>query len=408
VVIGNPPYVQIENIPESDRKYYAARYGEDGKLGKRYDLYQLFVMAGMRLLSRNGTLGLIIPNTFLMGHSYALLRRTMVGAARIIEIVDLPQGVFRGVTVDNVLLFLARDDQRSQRAEHTIEIKKLNPKSEKIRVATGDWDETFVIPQSRLLPDEDFKLNVHANPRQQQLFAKVERSDITLGDVTESSQGIILYRTEKDAIRSLHTGFKRKSGLQRLLRGKNIARYQTLWAGEYVDYGEWLWCAREPKYFTNPKILLHAMRNKSLARRLVGTYDDQCFFNAHNLANIILAPSAHLDLKFLLGIFNSTLINYWYKAHFPNVNINPSDFRQIPLPPIDANNPLDRKRHDEIVAHVDAMLSLHEQEQSAQTPQAKDQIRRQIDSTDRQIDQLVYQLYGLSEEEIKIVEEATK
>jgi hypothetical protein len=73
------------------------------------------------------------------------------------------------------------------------------------------------------------------------------------------------------------------------------------------------------------------LRNKSLARRLVATFDDEQYYNAHNLANIISKKNSNYDLKYILAIFNSNLINLWYKDHFPNVNINPSDFREIPV-----------------------------------------------------------------------------
>jgi hypothetical protein len=88
------------------------------------------------------------------------------------------------------------------------------------------------------------------------------------------------------------------------------------------------------------KILLQAMRNKSLARRLVATYDNEKYYNAHNLANITAKPDSQYYLRYILGCFNSTLLNYWYKAHFPNVNINPNDFRCIPIRLIDIADPI--------------------------------------------------------------------
>ena len=153
-----------------------------------------------------------------------------------------------------------------------------------------------------------------------------------------------------------------------------------------------------------PKILLQAMRNKSLSRRLVATYDEEMYYNAHNLANIIKKREYPYELKYVLGLFNSALANYWYKAHFPNVNINPNDFRQIPVCTIDFSDPDDVARHDCIVSLVDQMLLLHKQLPEARTPHEQTALQRQIEATDRQIDALVYELYGLTEEEIKIVD----
>jgi len=80
VVIGNPPYINIENIPESDRAVFLTIYGENGKLGKRYDIYQLFLLRGMAINAGKGTLAYILPNTFLMGSSYLICEEDFVPA----------------------------------------------------------------------------------------------------------------------------------------------------------------------------------------------------------------------------------------------------------------------------------------------------------------------------------------
>jgi hypothetical protein len=72
---------------------------------------------------------------------------------------------------------------------------------------------------------------------------------------------------------------------------------------------------------------------------------------------------------------------------------------------IDFSNPSERARHDRMVQLVDTMLKLHKDLQAAKTNHEKSLIHRQFDATDRQIDQLVYELYGLTEKEIRIVEE---
>ena len=64
----------------------------------------------------------------------------------------------------------------------------------------------------------------------------------------------------------------------------------------------------------------------------------------------------------------------------------------------------DTVRHDRMVALVEQMLALHKQLPLARTPHEQTALERQIEATDRQIDALVYELYGLTEEEIAIVE----
>ena len=407
-MIGNPPYVQIENIPTTDRDYFISRYGENGTLGKRYDIYQVFLLQAISLQNKQGKLGFILPNTFLVGHSYELLRRRICGSCSILEIVDLPQGVFIGVTVDNVLLFLQREHSPQARSANKIAINKLNEKSNKSRVATRDWDDSFALAQADVQANKNHDIKIHGNPRLNRLFEKLELGGVCLGDITDSGQGIILYETSGQAEKSKHTAFKRQSGWKKLLRGKEIGRYQLQWKGEYVNYGRWLWRAREERFFNRPKILLHAMRNKSLERRLVGAFDSELHYNAHNLANIILKENCLYDLKFILGLFNSRLINFWYKGHFPNVNINPNDFRRLPIRRINFSDKTDKATHDRMVTLVEQMLELHKKLAAARTPQEKTALERQIASTDTQIDRLVYDLYGLTGDEIKIVEGKTE
>jgi hypothetical protein len=77
---------------------------------------------------------------------------------------------------------------------------------------------------------------------------------------------------------------------------------------------------------------------------------------------------------------------------------------KLPIRPIDFNNPADKAKHDQMVNLVERMLSLHKQLSEATIPQQKTMLKRQIETTDRQIDSLVYELYGLSYEEVRIVE----
>ncbi|MFM7384517.1 MAG: TaqI-like C-terminal specificity domain-containing protein, partial [Microcystaceae cyanobacterium] len=84
---------------------------------------------------------------------------------------------------------------------------------------------------------------------------------------------------------------------------------------------------------------------------LVGTYDNQKFYNRHNFNNIIIKEDQPYELKYILALFNSSLLNYWYRIHFDNVNINPSYFRQLPIFPADAQT------QAQLVEKVDQILA---------------------------------------------------
>lgn len=382
IVIGNPPYVNIENIEKRDRESFLKLYGKNGSLGKRYDLYQIFILSGIQKQRENSILNFILPNTFLVGHSYLNLRSQMCHQTAIHQIVDLPQNVFESATVDNVLLFLKKPISN----KNTILVNKLLEKASLSKLINRVWDDSFYILQAELCSENQFRINVHSNPLKKRIYNKLFINSKKLGEVTESSQGIIIYKTEEDAVDNLYTSFSYKKGWKKLLRGTNIGRYEIKWDGEYIHYGNWLWSQREEKYFNGPKILLQALRNKSLKRRLVATYDDEKYYNAHNLANIISKSNSDFNLKYILAVFNSTLINVWYKDHFPNVNINPSDFREIPIKIVD------NKIQEAFVKLVERIL------------QIKKNSNADSSIYEAQIDLMIYKIYQLSFSEIKTLD----
>jgi TaqI-like C-terminal specificity domain len=115
---------------------------------------------------------------------------------------------------------------------------------------------------------------------------------------------------------------------------------------------------------------------------------------------------------FVLGLLNSGLLNMYLKNVSTTFRggylaLNRQYIEQLPIRTIDFSDPADKARHDRMVTLVELMLSLHKQLAGANTGHEKTALQRQIDATDRQIDQLVYELYGLTDDEISIVESAT-
>ncbi len=115
------------------------------------------------------------------------------------------------------------------------------------------------------------------------------------------------------------------------------------------------------------------------------------------------------DLRYILGIMNSILIDFAYSFVNPEkgealAQIKKYHVEQLPIRTINFSDPVDNAHHDRMVELVRQMLDLHKQLAEAKEPQTKSVLQRQIDTTDRQIDRLVYELYELTEEEIKIVE----
>jgi hypothetical protein len=128
---------------------------------------------------------------------------------------------------------------------------------------------------------------------------------------------------------------------------------------------------------------------------------------------ITLRPDVQESPKYVLALLNSLLLDFYLKRI--STTMRGGFFRyftqfieRLPICTIDFSDPTDKTRYDRMVELVETMLKLHKNLQAAKTNHEKSLIQRQIDVTDKQIDQLVYELYDLTEEEIRIVEETTK
>lgn len=125
--------------------------------------------------------------------------------------------------------------------------------------------------------------------------------------------------------------------------------------------------------------------------------------------HVIVPKLLDISPFFVLGLLNSKMMNWYYQTLNPEVGealaeVKKTNVEKLPIANLNKTNPADLKRYNLMVGLVENMLALHKQLAAAHTPHEKDLLQRQIASTDRQIDALVYELYGLTEEEIKIVE----
>jgi len=142
-------------------------------------------------------------------------------------------------------------------------------------------------------------------------------------------------------------------------------------------------------------------------RLLIATTDKRLVFKKDINPFILTDPT--WNMRFVLGVLNSTLISWLYintssiatKDDFRQTTL--AELRALPIP----NCRKGGAKHDAIIAHVDRMLALHTKLGAAQSPDVEDNLRRQIAATDQAIDALVYQLYGLTPDEIALVESAT-
>jgi hypothetical protein len=120
-----------------------------------------------------------------------------------------------------------------------------------------------------------------------------------------------------------------------------------------------------------------------------------------------------MKAHYFAGILGGRLMSYFITRFYDQTNdafpqIKVGQLKSLPIRPINFADPADKARHDRMVQLVEGMLDLHKRKAAARTQIEQDMFRDQIERTDRQIDALVYELYGLTPDEIAIVEEATR
>jgi hypothetical protein len=153
--------------------------------------------------------------------------------------------------------------------------------------------------------------------------------------------------------------------------------------------------------FQGERIVLRRLLTRKF--RLQASMTAETMITTDNVLNVV-PRSPQADMTFTLGILNSRLVSWLYvntsmvaqKDDFPQVHI--SALSALPIPSFDV------ARHDRMVALVEQMLELHKRQAAAKSQSDQELYHRQIDATDRAIDRLVYELYGLTDEEINIVE----
>ena len=394
-VIGNPPYGAAFGVFETP--YLSSKFPLQNY---QLDSYLLFLEKGLSLSNKQAALGFIIPNTWLVNLTSKKIRSHIFSSTQIEHIVHYGRYVFPKVTVDTEVVIL-RNQKASSKHEINIEL-----------ISKDQLSDNYTIQQSLWGEKEGAPVNIMERPEYSSLADKLKGHPV-FDDYFKITQGTKPFQVGKgnppqtqEVVDSkpFVANTKISSSFRPLLRGSLIHKYRIYWNNDYyISFGDWL---AEPRYSANfdaPVKLVVRQTGDSL----VATLDAQQFIVRDNLY-AITSKLGDFDLKYALGILNSKLLNWFYQkivnpeAGEALAQVKRGHIAQLPfaLPP----NP--DKNYGKLIALVEKMLALHQQLAAAKTPQDTNLLQRQIDATDRQIDQLVYALYGLTDDEIALVEGA--
>lgn len=377
IVIGNPPYVLISL--SLYKKLYRNYYNWQG--GK-IDLYRLFIECSVKYLTNNlGIIVLITPNTFLTIPSCKLLRKKLIELTHFLFIDNYNLTVFDTASVNNVVFGLTK---------LYIEDKC------RIVIHEDNHQSISYIDQANFYKNLGSEIYINIQKDDAQIINKIKNSSSTtlcqcniqmcLG---EQPYHNTIHTPEEIKAKFLHSKIQVNSNYMLEYGGKNIIRFgikerQDNW----LDYSGELYTKPEFKFFHNPRIILREI----VGNQLVATYTEDIFLVNKSCYIIISNSDDTRFLKYLLGILSSTLIGYYVQnigdkskqRLFPRITM--STLKNIPIK-------IDKHVMEKLINVVDACLQIKRQNLG------EDILLKEIE-----IDSLVYHLYGLTYDEVLIVD----
>ena len=439
IVIGNPPYVRQELLGEQ-KDYFARAYEVYHGMA---DLYSYFIEKGIGLIKSGGLFGIIVANKWMRANYGEPLRKWLkkTEIRQIIDFGDLP--VFQGATTYPCILICSKNKTIGD--IEVTNIKTLDYLSLEVYVTINK----SALQQSSL---EDTGWNLSSD-KEQGLLKKIQKAGIPLGEYVNGKifRGVLTGLNEAFVIdeetknRLITEDAKSAEIIKPFLAGRDIKRFQPTSTDKFLifipkgftnekgkaarspwkwleenysavathlkqfeekakkrfDQGDYWWELRACDYygeFAKPKIML-----PDIALRMQAAFDEA---NTYCVNTAYIIPVGD---KYLTAVLNSNLVQYYYARLSSSIRGGYLRFiRQyletIPVIVIDDNDTL----KIEIIRNVEALLQINKDKQSSKLQTQIEQLQSRIEYHEDKINAAVYQLYGLTGEEIKIVEDAVR
>ena len=456
VVIGNPPYVRSrDSIFDLEKKYYSDKY----KLfHEKPNLFILFIEKSISLIKNNNYFGFIVPNSWLGIESAEELRGHLLLNVSIKSIINLLGESFPGVSVETSILTYKKEKNLDNKTNYQTIYKQ-----------DISFNNFTTINQKYWLNNRSFIIDIFSKGYDNKIIDKIKINSVKLSDLYDAYVGLQAYekgkgkpaQSEKDVKNHIFDyNYKFDENTYKYLNGGDVSRYYFNWSGQWLRHGIWLSQPKKLLLFTSSRLLIREITSP-FPHSINACYLDDIFLNNKSILNI-LQKDKLFSLKYLLLVINSTLMSFFYirRAVKGNRNLFPkvvaSDLKNLPLKPISiedqtpfikkADKMLELKKTfnekkqkflgrlssslniDNLSKNIDSFfemdftgfikelgkkkvkLSLKQQDEWEdyfnEYKNTLLELKSEIDRTDKEIDQMVHELYELTEEEVKIVEGA--
>lgn len=384
LVIGNPPYIFARNQSFTDemKAYYTNTYQVSEY---QANTYTIFMELAYQLLRKGGTFSYIIPNNFLTIQTNSKVRQFITEKTSDVFLINSLDKIFADASVDNCIIFFKKN------APNWIEVAELSHGEYTTigRVASNFFGvyPTFSISMVKYRQAVDIFWKVNNYPKLDRLEVATVKAGIM---AYETGKGKPKMSAQDKNNRIYHSKEKIDDSYRRYLDGENVSRYKLTWNGEYIKYGENLAAMRDPNLFNRPRILVRQIPSKT-KYSIEAVYVD-C--DAINDRNSMIITDIKINPFYLLGVLNSSVISLWFfmkfdkfqRRLFPQFKVN--ELGDFPVP-----NATDSQQKS-VAILVEQLMD----EMKKESPNAE-----LVNQLNFDIDNVVMDLFGLTEEEKQII-----
>jgi type I restriction-modification system DNA methylase subunit len=386
IVIGNPPYVRNTELPTNDKESFVKNYSS---AYKQYDIYVLFFEIGLKLLKNKGYLGFITSNKFIASEYGQKLRELILKKCRVVSLVDVSNlRIFKDASTYPVITILQKIKEEGYRRNNNIFFQRIDDVND-----LYSNKNITLIKQSKFMEGEDNQLLEHRGNKKSDLIKNIEKNCIKIENLFLCQRG-----SPKNKIKIFDN--KTRESLSCIV-SRDVNRY-------YPKVSEKVFVISDlqNKIMQKEKILL-----PRTVLSLKAAYEVGSNFIMDRIYYLIPKEGVKINLKFVTGILNSKLIDFYYKISFGTTHVGGGylDLRgvqiiQLPIMQVQIS------QQQPLIKLVDKMLSLNKRIREIGDKKTSEsaKIEEEIKKTDDEINQLVYKLYGLTKKEIANVEENFK
>lgn len=409
IIIGNPPYVfgrdwKALGIGNEFKEYYSRKFT---KSPYQMDLFSIFMEQATKIVNPKGFISFIVPNVWLTNTYSSLTRNFIIENSQQLTLTLPPKKVFEKISVDTVI-YISRNG--------------LETPSDKITI--NKLDIYGNVENNSFINKEEYKdgkkpISTSLKNDSLNILEKIKLQGKHLSSFADITRGVHPYRTggygksafidgyqiQKDVQERPYHSKDRKPNYREFIYGKNLKRFTPVMATEFIKYGNWLAEPRDPKFFQGERIY----SRKILGKKLVLTIEKNDSI-ADQQVYITLPKKNFPHINYLSGILGSNLMAFYIRNYFDEANdefpqIKVSQLKELPIKEIlESKNDDLNLIHDKIVANVEKLITLNNKILSEPKNEHLEILKGKVLYIEEKINELVYLLYGLSKEEIKLVE----